>query len=102
MSGSVSDIVSGRGNLVQRLMRSLSAGFRAWRQRQREWALLREMQALDDHLLKDIGYRRDDLLVAVRTDLASEPAIDEPARKTSPRTAGRCRLCGAPLPGCQV
>lgn len=98
----VSGIASGRGNPLRLLMRSLTAGFRAWRRRQREWALLHELQGLDDHLLKDIGYRRDELLVAVRNDLGSEATDEEPAHKTSRQTACRCRLCGAPLPGCSA
>jgi uncharacterized protein YjiS (DUF1127 family) len=89
------------GSVLRRLGRSVAAGLRSWRRRQREWALLRELQALDDHILKDIGYRRDELLLAVRETPEAEPAEEEPARKTSKRTTCR-RLCSAPLRSCSA
>lgn len=98
---SISDVAAGgRGNMWRSLVRSLASGLRSWRRRQREWVLLRELQSLDDHLLKDIGYRRDELLAKVRTDLDPESADDDAAKKAHRRTTCRCRLCGAPLRGC--
>ncbi|MFO7596328.1 MAG: DUF1127 domain-containing protein [Desulfocurvibacter africanus] len=74
------------GGVLRRLGNIIAAGLRSWRRKQREWALLRELQTLDDHILKDIGYRRDELLVKMRTDLELVPS-DEDATEKAPAAA---------------
>lgn len=90
------------GGVMRRLGYSIAAGLRSWQRKQREWALLRELQTLDDHILKDIGYRRDELLAQVRPDLELAPSDENATEKAPRRTPGRCRLCGAPLRGCSA
>lgn len=88
------------GGAWHRLVEFISALSRAWRRRQREVALLRELEGLDERMLKDIGFRREELLAGARED--SESRKPGPAGTRAERLMCRCRLCGAPLRGCGV
>jgi uncharacterized protein YjiS (DUF1127 family) len=47
-----------RAEALQTIGRALVAGFRTWRRRRRRIAAIRELEALDDRLLRDINLSR--------------------------------------------
>ncbi|WP_027367981.1 DUF1127 domain-containing protein [Desulfocurvibacter africanus] len=87
------------GGVLLRLGNTIAAGLRSWRRKQREWALLRELQTLDDHILKDIGYRRDELLVKLRADLELVPSAEDATEKAP---AARPAAADWAVPPCEA
>ena len=58
------------------LLNAVKSGWRIWRQRRMDRQAFQHMIALDDHILRDIGVTRSDVIWASRLPLSQNAALE--------------------------
>jgi uncharacterized protein YjiS (DUF1127 family) len=67
--------------LVHAFVRALRGTAAAWHRSRRQRAMLRELQALDDHMLRDIGLHRSEVSSLAAELIGAAPATRRAAMR---------------------